>query len=433
LKILSIHNRYLQRGGEDECHDAKMRMLSSRGHEVRELLFDNHSIDNANGASVALRTIWSQDAYKAVAQLSASWRPDIIDIDNFFPLASPSIYYAARRFAIPTVQTLHNFRTICPGSTLFRNGQTCEECVGKVFPWPAIVHRCYRGSIGATSATAAMVGLHRALGTWTSYVTLYVALTEFARAKFIEGGLPAERVAIKPNFVEQDHGPGLGDGGYVFYAGRLTEEKGIDLLLSAWTKVGAGKLVIAGDGPLTGKIQRAAAASTSIEFLGRKTLGEVHELMSHARGLVFPSLWYEGLPGVIIESFSHGTPVIANKMGSMGVMIRHGETGWLTEPNNPSVFAAAMRECLSGSPAYPAMRAACREEFESCYTAETNYAQLIGTYNRAISLNTDDCKPHPRAGRSSSQNESPDPSIVNMKRSVRVVEAAHPAGKSSTI
>jgi glycosyltransferase involved in cell wall biosynthesis len=388
MKILAVHNKYQLRGGEDECHDAKVRLLVSRGHDVREVIFDNSVIADGNRLALALSTCWNRHAYSRLTEAASDWRPDIIDIDNFFPLGSPSIHYAARSLNIPTVQTLHNYRLLCPGANLFRNGAVCEECIGRKAPWPGFVHRCYRDSIGASAAVTAMISVHNALGTWQSKVTLFVALTEFARRKFIEGGLPPERIAVKPNFVEKDAGPSAGDGGYALYAGRLSAEKGIHGLLHAWSRAGTGRLIIAGDGPLAPLVQRAAEASQNIEFDGRKPLSEIHELMGRARVLLFPSLCYEGLPGVVMESFCQGTPVIANRLGSMSELICDGETGWLVDPNNPDAFAAAIREALSEPARTRTMRIACRAAFQARYTAEANYGYSMDVYNRAISLNS---------------------------------------------
>jgi glycosyltransferase involved in cell wall biosynthesis len=388
MKILAVHNRYRLRGGEDECHDAKVRLLASRGHHVRELVFDNSLIADGNRLGLALSTCWNRASYSRLTDAASNWRPDIIDIDNFFPLGSPSIHYAARRLKIPTVQTLHNYRLLCPAATLFRNGTVCEQCIGRRAPWPGFVHRCYRGSAGASAAVTAMVCAHNALGTWQSKVTLFVALTEFARRKFIQGGLPPERITVKPNFVENDRGPGAGDGDYALYAGRLSAEKGIDGLLLAWPRGGTGHLIIAGDGPLAPLVQRTAENFNNVTFVGRKPLSEIHELMARARVLLVPSVCYEGLPGVIIESFCQGTPVIANRLGSMSELIRDGETGWLVEPNNPDAFATAIREALSEPARTGAMRAACRATFEARYTAEANYGYLMDIYKRAISLNS---------------------------------------------
>jgi glycosyltransferase involved in cell wall biosynthesis len=379
--ILAIHNRYQIRGGEDASHEAKVQMLTAAGHTVQDLIFDNASIRNAPNA--ALQALWNTAAYDKIGALIASCRPDVLDVDNFFPLASPSIYYAASRHGIPIVQTLHNYRLICPGSTLFRNGAVCEDCVGSRIPWRGAAHGCYRQSIPASLAVTAMLTVHNLLATWEKRVSLFVALTEFCKQKFIQGGLPAGRIAVKPNFVQTDLGPGTGDANYALYAGRLTEEKGILSLLQAWKAVRGGTLVIVGDGPLAPDVKRAAEMHQSIKFLGSVSAGEARELMGRARVLVFPSIWYECLPMVIIESFCRGTPVIANRLGSMEYLIRDGETGWLLDPANPDSLAEALSNIFAVPERPASMRLAARTMFEANYTAKRNHQLLVEIYERA--------------------------------------------------
>lgn len=381
MVVLTVHNKYQIRGGEDASHEAKVQMLRAAGHNVHDVPFDNASIRSASKAAV--EALWNTTAYDKIAGLIASLQPDVLDVDNFFPLASPSIYYAASRCGIPVIQTLHNYRLLCPGSTLFRSGRVCEDCLGSRVPWRGAVHACYRESVLATGAVAAMLTVHNLLGTWRKRVSLFVALTEFCRQKFIEGGLPAERIVVKPNFLQTDLGPGPGDENYVLYAGRLTEEKGIPSLLQAWKAVRGGTLVIIGDGPLAPEVKRAAQANESIKFLGSLPANEARDLMGRARVLVFPSVWYECLPMVIIESFCRGTPIIANRLGSMESLIRHGENGWLVDPANPASLADAL-SAVFATPERPAsMRASARAAFEANYTEETNRKLLMEIYDRA--------------------------------------------------
>ena len=213
------------------------------------------------------------------------------------------------------VQTLHNFRLLCPNALLFRDGRVCEDCLGRSIPWPAVVHKCYRGSRSATAAVAAMLMVHRAMGTWWEAVDVYIALAEFCRRKFIEGGLPAEKIVVKPNFIATDPGVGGGRGGYGVFVGRLAPEKGLETLLKAW-KILGGKvpLKVVGDGPMTATVEGSEAKDAGIEWLGHRSAQEVYSLIGEAMFLVFPSEWYENLPRVIIEAFAKGTPVIASRL-----------------------------------------------------------------------------------------------------------------------
>jgi glycosyltransferase involved in cell wall biosynthesis len=385
MRVLAIHNRYQIRGGEDSSRDSKLRLLTSQGHAVREVTFDNAAITGQNAILTGLKATWNQAAYEGLKQSVSAWRPDIVDVDNFFPLASPSIYYAARECGVPVIQTLQNYRLLCPGGTLFRNGRVCELCVGKPMPWPGVAHGCYRNSRAASLAATTMLTIHNLWGTWAKQVTLFVTGTEFCKRKFVDGGLPEDRILVKPNFLSPDPGPGPGDGDYLLFAGRLTEDKGILALLEAGRRIETGTLLIAGEGPLRPVIQEAARCQPNIQYIGPQGASEIRELMGRAKALVFPSLWFEGFPMAIVESLARGTPVIASRLGSMAEIVQDGKNGWLVEPGNRDCLAEAMLHVLREDPARAArLRASTRIDFEENYTAERNYARLMLTYEKAI-------------------------------------------------
>lgn len=385
LKILTIHNKYKYRGGEDEVREAEERLLQSRGHQVRPLIFDNEGIRGVSALVSGLSAPWSQASYRRTADEISSWRPDIVSVHNFFPLATPAVHYAAARAGVPVVQTLHNFRLLCPSAVLFRDGGPCEDCLGKIIPWPGIVHACYRQSYSASASAAAMITIHNLLKTWQKQVTLFFTLTEFSRQKFIQGGFPPNRLVVKPNFVPTDLGPGRGESDFVFYAGRLTEEKGIPLLLKAWRAAKPrGRLLLAGDGPLAPTVRAFAENTDCIQYLGQLSMARTLEYMGNARAFVFPSVWYEGMPRAIIEAFSRGTPVIANRCGSMTEMVRHEETGWLVESGNCGALADAITAAFSEQFDRAVMRSAARVEFEQNYTADRQYDLLMDAYKVVI-------------------------------------------------
>ena len=382
--VLVAHNRYQQRGGEDESTSSEIALLRSRGHKVTEFIEDNERIVDLSLPRVALRTVWSQESYRRLRRLIREQRPAVVHVQNFFPLVSPAVYYAARAEGVPVVQTLRNYRLLCSNGLFFRDGHVCEDCLGKILPWPGVVHACYRGSRASTVPVAAMISTHRALRTWTRMVDVYIALTEFARQKFLEGGLPAKKLTTKPNFVHPDPGPGEGRGGYAMFVGRLSSEKGVGTLLEAWERLGGRiPLKVAGDGPLASQIIEATGKPLGIEWLGRKPLEEVYALMGEASMLIFPSEWYETFGRVAVEAFAKGTPAIAANIGAIAEVVDHGRTGLHFRPGDPEDLASQVELALNSPAKLAVMRREARAEFESRYTAEANYRRLIEIYEMA--------------------------------------------------
>lgn len=365
-------------------------MLQQNGHTVRLLSATNHDITGFLGKlQAAANATYSRVAKKMLAAELSSFRPDVVHVHNFFPLLSPSVYYACREANVPVVQTLHNFRLLCPNAMLFRDGRVCNECVNKLLPWPGIVHACYRGSRAGTAAVAAMSSIHTAQGTWKNAVGLYIAPSEFLRSKLIEGGFTPEKIVVKPNFVNSDLRPGNGSGEYALFVGRLTCEKGIDVLLETWKELPIDlPLKIVGDGPLLGRVT-AAGENPRIQPMGLLPRREVLELMSQASFLVFPSQWYETFGLVVAEAFAAGLPVIASKLGCMETMVRDGQTGLHFPAGDASELAAKVRWAVAHPQELARMRANCRAEFEAKYTPAKNYQQLLTIYQQAMNRSSD--------------------------------------------
>lgn len=386
MKVLLVHNFYQQPGGEDQVFADEGDLLQSKGNEVLRFTVHNDSINEMGGLTLAMRTIWNRDNARKLTDLLERERPAVVHFHNTFPLISPSAYYAARRSGAAVVQGIANYRLICPGSLLLRDGRVCEDCVGKRLAWPGVKHACYRNNRRATGVIAAMLASHRLIGTWSRAVDVYIALTRFMRAKLIEGGLPEAKILVKGNFVRPDPGIGSGAGGNCIFVGRLSPEKGITTLLKAWDLLGesAPPLQILGDGPEADAVRKAAAANPRLQWLGRKPMAEVLEAMGNAATLVFPSEWYEGQPKVILESFAKGTPVIASRRGSMQELIEDGMNGMLFEPANPDDLAAKVKQLTGDSAQCAILRDGARKTYEQKYTPETNYSELMNVYAHAI-------------------------------------------------
>lgn len=385
MKIICAHNFYQEPGGEDASFRATVALLRDHGHEVHTFTRQNADAARMNPLQAGLRTIWSRQAARDLSQLIRTSGAELVHFCNTFILISPAAYYACQALDVPVVQDLRNYRLLCPVATFVRDGRLCEDCLGKTPPWPAIQHACWRGSRPATALVAAMLTTHRTLGTWRRQVDVFITLTEASRQKFIQGGLPAEKIAVKPNFL--DPAPPLGEHRekFALFAGRLSPEKGVFPLLQAWESLEGVPLKIAGDGPLAGQVQAAAARHPErIEWLGHQPREEVLTLMRQARVLIFPSVSNETFGNAIIEAYASGLPVIASRVGSMAELVVHEKTGLHFRPNDPEDLAAAVRWAFAHPQQWAAMGQAAREAFETHYTAATNYECLMNIYARAV-------------------------------------------------
>jgi glycosyltransferase involved in cell wall biosynthesis len=382
MNILLIHNFYQQPGGEDQVFRAEAALLEAHGHRVIRFQEHNEGVNQRSTIELATDTIWNRWTFKQLRTLIREGQVDLMHVHNTFPLISPACYYAAGAEAIPVVQTLHNYRILCPSATLFRDGAVCEDCLGKRVAWPAVVHSCYRGSRPATAAAAAMLAVHGALGTYQRKVSAFIALTEFARAKFIEGGLPEEKIFVKPNFLQDDPGCGSGDGGFVLFVGRLTEEKGIETLLKAWSLSSElPPLEIIGDGPLASDVAAAVSGNPNIRWRGWLERERVFERMKAASAIVLPSTWYEAFPMTVVEAFAMGLPVIASKLGSLGSLIDHQRTGLHFAAGDADDIARQVRWLGEHPDQVLEIRLAARREYLLRYTGERNYRELRAIYD----------------------------------------------------
>jgi glycosyltransferase involved in cell wall biosynthesis len=233
----------------------------------------------------------------------------------------------------------------------------------------------------ATTAAAAMLATHNYRQTWSRTISAYIALTDFARNKFVQGGLPSAKVVVKPNYLQADPGLGDGKGNYALFVGRLTAEKGIRTLIEAWQTLGSElPLQIAGDGPLAPLVEQSVETSAGISWLKWLPREAILERMKHASVLILPSTWYEGFPMILAEAFAVGLPVIASNLGSMSAIVEPGRTGLHFEAGNASELIDKVRWFQAHPNEAERMRANARREYESKYTAEVNYAQLLKIY-----------------------------------------------------
>jgi glycosyltransferase involved in cell wall biosynthesis len=382
VKILLVHNHYLQPGGEDQVFLAEAEALRAHGEDVRLYTLHNQRIATMGQLALARSAIWNPHVFADLTALLQGFTPDIVHCHNTFPLISPSAYAAARQFGIPVVQTLHNFRLLCVNGLLFRDQHQCEDCVGRMLAWPGVVHACYRGSRAASTLVALMLGVHKMRGTWRTAVDTYITLSQFARAKFVAGGLPSERIVVKPNFLPRDPGVGAHEGRFALYVGRLSPEKGIATLLRLWNHIGSRfPLRIIGSGPLEAL---AISSGPGIEWLGWQPHGRVLAAMKDASFLVFPSEWYEGFPMVVLEAMATGLPVISNRHGAMPEIVGDGDSGVLVPSGRFEEWIAALEWAIGHPEQLAAMGRRGREVFEANYCPEAGYHELAQVYQHTI-------------------------------------------------
>lgn len=384
-KVLAVHNYYKLPGGEDKCFEDEVKMLRERGHEVQTLTVHNQVIDRIGKFKLATQTIWNRDSASRMKEYVRRERFDVVHFHNTFPLLSPSVYAAVRSEGAAAVQMLQNYRLLCPGAFLMRDGKVCEDCLGSSIPWAAVKHGCYRGSRLASAVVAGMTTAHRVLRTWQNQVDVFLAMTEFGRNKFIEGGLPAEKILVKPNFVNPAPESGTGEGGYALFVGRLSQEKGLDTLLAAWEQLSEDiPLKIVGGGPLESQVREAAANDPRIEYMGFCDTQAVYGLMGKAGCLMFPSIWYEGLPKTIVESFACGTPVLTSDIGAQAEVVVQSETGLHFKVGDAEDMRYQIALMFGDRLKLSEMRRTARETYEKLYGESENYHRLMEVYEIAM-------------------------------------------------
>lgn len=388
LSVLCVHNRYIQPGGEDQVFESEAQLLAQNGVRVEKVEEQTtYPSGLVRKIEAAMDCVWSRSWHQKFKTLLRDMRPDVVHIHNFFSVISPSVYYACKEEGVPVVQTLHNYRLACPAASFYRDGKICEECLDRG-PFHAVRYGCYRESKLATAALATMLEVHRRKNTWTEMVDCYVALTEFAREKMIQGGLPADKIRVKPNFVLPDPGPRTSDGDYALFVGRLVDLKGVGTLIKAWSKLPASiPLVIAGDGPYRPEMEKLISdfKLANVDYRGRLSRNETLATMKGARFLMFPSEWYEGFPVTIAESFACGVPVLCSRLGGMQEIVDDGRTGLHFTSGDAADMAEKVQWAWSNPEETSNMGLEARAEFEAKYSAERNFGMLTEIYESVIS------------------------------------------------
>jgi len=393
MKVLLAHNFYQSSSpsGEDVVYRNEAELLRRRGVVVIPYERHNDEISGSlNKIHAPFDSVWSRKTYDEISALIRKERPAIAHFHNIWYLISPSAYYACVDAGVPVVQTLHNFRMFCANGLLLRNGRVCEDCIGKL-PWRGAANGCFRSSRLYSVPVVVSEMFHRARKTWTEAVDAYISLTEFGRQKFIQCGLPGGRIFVKPNFLGEPTSPKYATGDYAIYLGRLSQEKGLDVLLDAAahyrdTSSMSCNIKIVGDGSLREYLEKKVRAKhlNNIEFLGRKDFGQCMGLLSAASFLIMPSVCYENFPMAIREAFACGKPVITSRLGAMAEIVEDNKTGLLFNPGDSADLAEKMRWMMENEDACIEMGRNARTEFENKYTADQNFDILMNIYRMTI-------------------------------------------------
>ena len=380
MKVLQLHTRYREPGGEDTVVAREHRLLSSAGHEVTTFNCENPE-DPARSALATAAAPWNVRTTRRLHRHITRNRPDVAHVHNTWFAMTPAVIRTLSSHDVPVAMTLHNYRLLCVNASLFRDDATCEDCVGHA-PWPGVRHRCYRGSAVASAAVAGTIMLHRVIGTWQHHVDRFLVLNRFARDLFIRGGLPADKLVVKPNF-SPDHGRrdcAPSTSRTILFVGRTERLKGLGVVLDAWSRAqpGALELLIIGDGPE--RRQYESRDVPGARFLGQQPTAAVRRWMQSSRALLFPSLLYEGQPMVILEAFAAGLPVVAASHGDNVELVGQFGDRWLAEPANVAAWAAAIRS-LEADAGLDETSVKVRAVYETHYSESAALRNLLATYD----------------------------------------------------
>lgn len=389
MKVLIVHNCYRDRTGEDSVFNREANLLRSYGHSVHTWKVDNRNIRLQNFTDqvhLAKNTIWSKVAHQRLLRTLLELKPDIVHVHNILPLLSPAIFHACSKAKVPVIHTLHNYRLLCPSTTLFRDGKICEKCVSDTLI-NSVRHACYRNSRTQTAAVAAMLQYHRWKGTWRNKIDGYIALSKFQKSKLLHSGICEDKIYLKPNFIEDTPNPANIPkfGSYYLFVGRLIDEKGVQLLIESYQNAESDyPLIIMGPGYLKDMVVQAARENSQIKYVGVQEKSDVTEWMKDAIALLFPSVWHECSPMTILESFSCSLPVVSTDFGSITDMVKHEKTGYVFSPATSKELINAIQWIETHSKEWLSLKKNLAQNIDSIYFRTANYERLIEIYGLVI-------------------------------------------------
>ena len=382
MKVLQVYNNYRSGGGGETAVVMQTRdILRKHGHSVRMLERDSRTITSLSGKAAAFASgMYSFRAKREMADIIQTDRPELVHVHNLYPLFSPSVLVACREMSVPVVMTLHNYALTCPSWHHVRGGVVCQRCVGGREHW-CVIHNC-RENIFESVGYALRAATSRRLRLLVDNVTLFIALTEFAKQQLLSAGFEDKQIVVMPNGVSLPDGSAdPTTGSYAGFIGRLSSEKGISTLLDAGRITGI-PIHIAGEGPE--RPQLSHDAPKNVEFAGQLNRTGVSAFYREARFIVVPSKWFEGFPLVIAEAMSQGLPVIASRIGGLPEIVEDGVTGFLFEPGNAEDLAIKMRSLWENPVLCQQMGRAALQKVMRKYTEDIYFRNLMAVYQRAV-------------------------------------------------
>ncbi|MEU1850893.1 glycosyltransferase [Streptomyces sp. NPDC019990] len=397
MHVLVVHNRYAsaQPSGENKVVDQEVALLRGAGHRVE--VFERRSDDIATRsllgkAAVPLLVPWNPAVRADLAARLRAGRPDVVHVHNVFPLLSPAVLAACADAGVPAVATLHNYTQVCPPGTLRRDGRPCTECVGAAAPLPAVRHGCYRNSRLATVPLAVSLSVNRRR--WWSGVERFFCISAAQRDILVRSGMPAERLAVKHNFVPDPEERRSGAGEHLLYLGRLAEAKGVRLLMAAWDEIAAGggvgvPLVVAGSGPLEREVTAWAAGRDDVRYVGLYDPAQCRRALARSVAVVAPSTWLEAFGLVAVEAMAAGVPVVAAGHGAFAELVEEGVTGLLHRPGDAASLASRIRRVAGGPAGNREMGRAARRRYEQGFSPAVGLERLVEGYRTAIAGRTE--------------------------------------------
>lgn len=388
MKIIMVHVKYRQRGGEDAVFENEIKLLQMYGLDVIPVCFSNDDIQEKgvmNKIKLGLNTIWSREYCRLMDELLKKEKPDIVHFHNIFPLLSPSVYKACHDNKIPVVQTLHNYRWACPAGTFFRSGKTCELCLTNGLI-NSFKFGCYRGSKTASLAVVAMLEYAKLMNIFDKYVSKIIVLTQFAKNKITEAGLPVSKIEVKPNFLFGGCDESSKNDSYVLFIGRLSAEKGIGYLAEAMQGMPKNiRVKVAGDGPYYDEIKRCIEEKNiNMELLRSLDRKALSEAIAASSLVVIPSQCYEGFPMAVLDAYSHGKPVLVSRIGGLPELVEPGQTGRVFGLDNIASLRDSLIEMMADSENLSQMGKNAYRKFQEEYSAQRNFSLLIDIYQSVI-------------------------------------------------